>query len=135
MSSRRVPNAWEWRRLHERLDGAIAETARAYMLRLAVEHISISVGKLSEELDELRLGREPDYNLTSHVNLTGIEPSREMVAFSECSRYRDRVSSNYKQSSIADLPTMEAFDLAVFSASLPYAFDEWEPIMTAIVSG
>jgi len=188
MSMRRAPNDWEWRRLHERLDRAIAEAARCYMLKLAVQHISIRAGDLSDELEELRLGREPDYNrpgfplvyalkymprrvvsifgallradlnpksvldvgsgtgatalaldllnLARHVNLTGIEPSGEMISFSECSRYRDRVSSTHRKSSIANLPKvcpgLEAFDLAVFSAALPYAFDDWEPIMAAI---
>jgi len=190
MFLRRVPNDWEWRRFHERLDKAVAEAARRYILRLAAQHIKIDVGKLSNELDELRFGREPDYdlpgfplvyalkymprrvvsiygsmlrtldgwhpvsvldigsgtgatalaldllNLTRHVDLTGIEPSGEMVTFSECSWYRNRVSSSYKQGSIGDLPKMrlslEAFDLAVFSAALPYSFDEWEPIMTTI---
>lgn len=63
MSQSEVPNDWEWRYLHERLDRAIAEAARGYMLRLAAQHIKINVGKLSDELDELRFGREPDYDL------------------------------------------------------------------------
>lgn len=188
MSMRSAPNDWEWRRLHERLDRAIAEAARGYMLKLAIRHISVSVADLSDELEKLRLGREPDYdrpgfplvyalkymprrvvsiygallranlnpksvldvgsgtgatalaldllNLAGHVILTGIEPSGEMICFSECSRYRDRVSSTHRQSSIADFPEvgpgLEAFDLAVLSAALPYAFDDWQPIMTAI---
>jgi SAM-dependent methyltransferase len=188
MSLRRVPNGWEWRRLHERLDKAVAEAANGYVLMLAAQHVKIRIRDLSDELEELRLGREPDYdrpgfplvyalkymprrvvsiygallradlnpysvldvgsgtgttalaldllNLARHVNLTGIEPSGEMISFSECSRFRDRVSSDYKRGSIADLPKMrlglERFDLAVFSAALPYAFDDWEPIMTAI---
>ena len=186
----KVPSDWEWRRLHERLDRAIAEAAYGYMLRLATRHVSINVGKLSDELDELRFGREPDYdlpgfplvyalkymprrvvsiygslvqilgewhplsvldigsgtgatalaldllNLACHLNLVGIEPSREMISFSECSRYRDRVSTSYKQCSITDFSKMsmnvEPFDLVVFSACLPYTFDEWGHLMSTI---
>jgi len=190
MSLSRVPNNWEWRRLHERLDRAVAEAASGYMLRLAAQHIKINVGKLSDELDELRFGREPDYelpgfplvyalkymprrvvsvygsllrtldgwcpssvldigsgtgatalalellNLPRHVNLIGVEPSREMIVFSECSRYRNRVSASYWQGSMADLAetnmSLEPFDLVVFSACLPYSFDDWNSVVPAL---
>jgi len=153
----RAANEYEWRRLHERLDRAIAEAARAYLQSLAARGILVNARKCSEELGELRLGREPDYdlpglllvyalkymprrvvaifgsllsvlnswyptsvldigsgtgatalaldllNLPRHINLVGIEPSREMITFSESSRYRDRVSSAYRQGAISDL--------------------------------
>jgi len=190
MSSCRIPNSREWRRLHERLDRAIAQAASGYMLRLATRRTRINTHKLSDELDELRLGREPDYdipgfplvyalkymprrvvsiygsllhilgewhpasvldigsgtgatalaldllNLPRHVNLTGIEPSREMIVFSKCSRYQDRVSASYEQGSIAGLAetsmSLEPFDLVVFSACFPYSFDDWDPLMSAL---
>jgi SAM-dependent methyltransferase len=59
----REPNDYEWQRLHQRLDTAIADSARIYLQRLAVRHVHISARKLSDELQELRLGREPDYKL------------------------------------------------------------------------
>jgi len=183
-------NSYEWRRLHERLDRAVAEAARLYLQRLTSRHISVNARKWSDELDELRLGREPDYdlpglplvyalkymprrvvsilgsllsvlddwyprsvldvgsgtgatalaldllNLPHQINLVGIEPSRKMIAFSECSRNRDRVSALYSQGSIADLARgricLEPFDLLVFSACLPYSFDDWNPLLTAL---
>jgi predicted O-methyltransferase YrrM len=63
MQHRRDPNEYEWRRLHERLDNAVADSARVYLQKLAVRHIHISAQKLSDELQELRFGREPDYDL------------------------------------------------------------------------
>ena len=63
MQLRREPNEYEWRRLHERLDNAVADSARVYLQKLAVRHIHISAQKLSDELQELRFGREPDYDL------------------------------------------------------------------------
>jgi SAM-dependent methyltransferase len=183
-------NDYEWRRLHERLDRAVAEAARVYLQRLASRHVPVNAREWSDELDELRLGREPDYdvpglpvvyalkymprrvvsilgsllsvlgdwypasvldvgsgtgatalaldllNLPRHINLVGIEPSQEMIIFSECSRYRDRVSTRYRQGSIADLAKggicAEPFDLLVFSACFPYGFDDWSPLLTAI---
>jgi hypothetical protein len=133
----RAPSEYEWRRLHERLDRAVAEAARFYLQGLATRGISVDAQKCSEELAELRFGREPDYdlpglpllyalkymprrvvctfgsllsvldswyptsvldigsgpgttalamdllNLPRHINLVGIEPSREMITFSE----------------------------------------------------
>jgi SAM-dependent methyltransferase len=183
-------NDHEWRRLHERLDRAVAEAARLYLQKLTSRHIPFDPRKWSDELDELRLGREPDYdmpglplvyalkymprrvvsifgsmlsvlgdwhptsvldigsgtgatalaldllNLPRHINLAGIEPSREMIAFSECSRYRDRVSARCIQGSMADLTkasmSLEPFDLLVFSASFPYSFDDWDPLLTVL---
>lgn len=190
MLPRKSPSNYEWRRLHERLDRAVAEAARLYLQRLASRHIPVSAQKWSDELDKLRLGREPDYdlpglplvyalkymprrvvsifgsllslpddwypmsvldvgsgtgatalaldllNLPRHINLAGIEPSQEMIVFSECSRYRDRVSPFYRQGSMAD-PTkgsicLEPFDLLVFSACFPYSFDDWSPLLAAL---
>lgn len=186
----RAPSEYEWRRLHERLDRAIAEAARFYLQGLVTRGISINARRCSEELGELRLGREPDYdlpglplvyalkymprrvvsifgsllsafdgwyptsvldmgsgtgatalaldllNLPRHINLIGVEPSREMITFSERSPYRDRVSAVYRQSSIADLMRgsidLDPFDLVVFSACLPYSFDDWNPLLTAL---
>jgi len=190
MPPRQGPNSYEWRRLHERLDRAVAESARIYLQKLASHRIRIKAQELSDELDELRLGREPDYdipglplvyalkymprrvvsifgslfrvlgdwypgsaldigsgtgatalaldllNLPRHITLVGIEPSREMILFSQCSRYRDRVSTDYRQGSIADLAkgsmSFEPFDLCVFSACFPYSFDDWSPLMSAL---
>jgi SAM-dependent methyltransferase len=186
----RAPSEYEWRRLHERLDRAVAEAARFYLQGLATRGISVDAQKCSEELAELRFGREPDYdlpglpllyalkymprrvvctfgsllsvldswyptsvldigsgpgttalamdllNLPRHINLVGIEPSREMITFSESSRYRDRVSAVYRQGAISDLIggdiPFEPFDLLVFSACLPYSFDDWNPLLTAL---
>lgn len=63
MQVRREPDENEWRRLHERLDNAVADSARVYLQKLSVRHIHISARKLSDELQELRFGREPDYEL------------------------------------------------------------------------
>jgi len=183
-------NKYEWRRLHERLDRAVAEAARLYLQKLTGRHIPIAARKWSDELDELRLGREPDYDmpglplvyalkymprrvvsifgsvlsvlgdwyptsvldigsgtgatalaldlldLPRHINLAGIEPSREMMAFSECSRYRDRVSARYIQGSMTDLTkasiSLDPFDLLIFSACFPYNFDDWGPLLTVL---
>ncbi len=57
------PSGYEWRRLHERLDRAIAEAARLYLQGLARRHARVDAQKWSDELDELRLGREPDYDM------------------------------------------------------------------------
>src|SRR3989304_9603482 len=56
-------NDYEWRPLHERLDRAVAEAARVYLQRLASRHVAVNARKWSDELDELRLGREPDYDV------------------------------------------------------------------------
>jgi len=167
----RVPSEYQWRRLHESLDRAIAEAARLYLQGLTVRHTRFDPRQCDEELDELRFGREPDYglpglplvyalkymprrvvsifgsllsvldswyptsvldigsgtgasalaldllNLPRHINLVGVEPSPEMITFSERSRYRDRVSAVYRQGSISDLMRgnirLEPFDLIV----------------------
>ncbi len=183
-------SVFEWRRLVEKLDRAVAEAARLYFQQLASRHIRIDPNRWSDELDELRLQREPDYdrpglplvyalkymprrvistlgslllvlgdrhptsvldmgsgtgstalaldllNSPRHINILGIEPSREMIAFAECSRYRGRVSARYEEGSVSDgtlvgLP-LETFDLLVFSASFPYRFDEWAPLLDAL---
>ena len=54
---------YEWRRLHERLDRAVADAALEYLRGLAIRRIRINTQKLSDELAELRLGREPDYDM------------------------------------------------------------------------
>jgi len=190
MLAHKALNTYEWRQLHERLDRTVAEAARVYLQRLTSRRILINAQQLSDELDELRLGREPDYdmpglplvyalkymprrivsilgsllfvlddwypksvldvgsgtgataiamdllNLPRHINLLGIEPSREMILFSECSRCRDRVSATYRQGSIVDLAKgsigLKTFDLLVFSACFPYGFDNWSPLLTAL---
>lgn len=183
-------SVFEWRRLAEKLDRAVAEAARLYFQRLAGRHIRIDPKRWSSELDELRLQREPDYdrpglplvyalkymprrvisifgsllfilgdqyptsvldvgsgtgstalaldllNAPRHINLLGIEPSREMIAFAECSQYRARVSARYKEGSVAGgslshLP-LESCDLVVFSACFPYRFAEWSPLLGAL---
>jgi SAM-dependent methyltransferase len=182
--------SYRWRQLHERLDKAVAEAARLYLQQLTSRHIRIDPKRWSDELDELRLQREPDYetpglplvyalkymprrvisivgsllsildgwyptsvldigsgtgstalaldllNLPRHINLLGIEPSREMIAFAECSRYRARVSAHYRQGSIVGLGgndmSLESFDLLVFSACFPYGFCDWGPLSRAL---
>lgn len=185
-------SAIEWRGIVERLDKAIAEAARLYLQQLTRRHIRIDPNMLGDELDELRLQREPDYdrpglplvyalkymprrvisilgallrvlddcyptfvldvgsgtgstslaldllNSPRRVNLLGIEPSCEMIAFAEGSRYWARVSARYREGSVGDgtfdgLP-LETFDLLVFSASFPYRFDEWAPLFDALGS-
>ena len=174
MLAQKTLNNYEWQRLHERLDRAVAEAALGYLHQLTIRRIRINVQQLYGELDELRLGREPDYdmpglplvyalkympkrivsifgslfsvldgwypksvldvgsgtgatavamdllNLPRHINLLGIEPSQEMIHFSECSRWQNRVSTKYRQGSIADLAkdriSLTTFDLVVFSA-------------------
>jgi len=71
MLPRKGPNNYEWRRLHERLDRAVAEAARLYLQRLASRHISVDGQKWSDELDELRLGREPDYDIILQARVDG----------------------------------------------------------------
>lgn len=183
-------NDYEWRLTHDRLDKAVAETARLYLQRLQSRHMPISPTTWSQELDELGMGREPDYdvpglplvyalkymprtvisilgslltvvddlypttvldigsgtgatalaldllNAPRHINLLGIEPSGEMAAFAECSRYRARVSARYERGSVSDgslnREFVEPFDLLVFSASLPYGFRDWIPLFAAL---
>ena len=190
MLSNKAVNNYEWRRLHERLDKAVAEAALGYLRKLTIRRIHINVQQLGDELDELRLGREPDYdvpglplvyalkymprrivsifgsllsvldgwypksvldigsgtgataiamdllNLSRQINLLGIEPSHEMILFSECTRWRNRVSTAYRQGSIADLAKdsvgLATFDLVVFSACFPYGFDNWSPLLTGL---
>jgi hypothetical protein len=59
-----------------------------------------------------------------------------MILFSECSRWRNRVSTAYRQGSIADLAKdsigLATFDLVVFSACFPYGFDNWSPLLTEL---
>jgi SAM-dependent methyltransferase len=55
-------NEFEWRRVVERLDRGVAEFARGYLARLHARHVPIRTGLWDEELDELRLAREPDYD-------------------------------------------------------------------------
>ncbi len=185
-------NDFEWRRLVERLDKAVAAAARDYLRHLHVNRVPIRADDWNEELDELRLAREPDYdrpglplvyalkymprrvisilgsllavdldrypttvldvgsgpgatalaldliNAPRHVNLLGIEPSPEMIAFADSSRFTSRVTTRYQAGSLADgtlgrLP-LEAVDLIVLSASFPYRFDEWEPLIDALGS-
>lgn len=183
-------NDYEWRRLHERLDKGVAEAALGYLRKLIIRRIPINAQQLGDELDELRLGREPDYDtpglplvyalkymprrvvsifgsllsvlngwypksvldvgsgtgataiamdlldLPHHISLLGIEPSLEMILFSECSEWWHRVSTSYRQGSIADLAqvivSLLTFDLVVFSACFPYGFDNWSPLLTAL---
>ena len=53
----------QWRTVHERLDDTIADAASLYLQKLAVRRIPITPSVWSRELDELRMGREPDYSL------------------------------------------------------------------------
>jgi SAM-dependent methyltransferase len=185
-------NDFEYRRLTERLDKAVAAAARDYLRHLYSGHVQIRPDDWDEELDELRLAREPDYsrpgvplvyalkymprrvisilgsllavdldrypttvldvgsgpgatalaldliNAPRHMNLLGIEPSPEMIAFADSSRFTLRVTTRYQEGSLADgtlgrLP-LETVDLIVLSASFPYGFDEWEPLLDALGS-
>jgi SAM-dependent methyltransferase len=182
---------FEWRRAVERLDRGVAELARAYLTQLHARRVPIRTARWDEELDELRLAREPDYDepgvplvyglkymprrvvsvlgalLTSgldrypstvldigsgtgatalaldlldlprHVHLTGVEPSAEMRAFASSVRYSGRVTSRYLEGSVSDGPlarlSTSHFDLLVFSATFPYHFDDWDPLMDVVV--
>lgn len=55
-------NDFEWRRLVERLDKAVAEAARDYLRHLHARRVPIRPQDWDLELDELRLNREPDYD-------------------------------------------------------------------------
>ena len=183
---------FEWRRLVERLDKAVAEAARDYLRHLHARRVPIRPDNWEQELDELRLAREPDYdrpglplvyalkymprrvisilgsllavdidryptsvldvgsgpgatalaldliNAPRHMNLLGIEPSREMIAFADSSRFTTRVTARYQEGSVGDGTlgrlALEAFDLLVFSAALPYHFDEWGALLGALGS-
>jgi len=56
-------NDFEWRRLVERLDLAVAESARAYLAQLHSRRVPIRIDRWDDELEELRLRREPEYDL------------------------------------------------------------------------
>jgi SAM-dependent methyltransferase len=189
MLRRESLNDFEWRRLVERLDKAVAAAARNYLRHLHVKRVPIRVDTWEQELEELRLAREPDYdrpglplvyalkymprrimsilgamlaidldryparvldigsgpgatalaidliNAPRHVNLLGIEPSREMIAFAE-TWFTSRVTARYKVGSLGDgtlnRALIETADLVVLSASFPYYFDEWDPLLDAL---
>jgi hypothetical protein len=61
MLTHKALNNYEWRCLHERLDRAVAEAALGYLRNLTLRRIRINAQQLIDELNELRLGREPDY--------------------------------------------------------------------------
>jgi SAM-dependent methyltransferase len=63
MLTKKTLNNHEWRQLHERLDKAVADAALGYLRGLGMRRIRINTQQLSDELDELRLGREPDYDM------------------------------------------------------------------------
>jgi SAM-dependent methyltransferase len=52
-----------WRRLVERLDKGVAEAARRYLSNLHARHVPIRSQSWVEELEELRLAREPRYDM------------------------------------------------------------------------
>jgi SAM-dependent methyltransferase len=183
-------NDFEWRRLVERLDRGVAESARSYLAQLHARRVAIRAAHWGDELEELRLAREPDYDMPGlplayalkymprrvisvlgallslnldrypsrvldigsgtgatalaldlldaprHIALTGVEPSHEMRAFAGSSRFAGRVTARYTDGSVgADtLPALSLrdFDLLVFSATFPYRFDDWQPLLDAI---
>ncbi len=185
-------NILEWRRLIERLDKVVAEAAREYLKGLHARRIPIRTDSWYQELEELRLAREPAYDRPGlplvyalkymprrvisvlgsllaldidryrtgvldvgsgsgatalaldlldaprHMNLLGIEPSREMIAFADSPHYPTRVTTRYQSGSLGDDTlnrlSMELFDLVVFSATLPYDFDEWDRLLGALGS-
>ncbi len=75
-------------------------------------------------------------NAPRHVNLLGIEPSGEMIAFAETSRFTSRVTARYQVGSLGDgtfnRALIDTADLVVLSASFPYHFGEWEPLLAAL---
>ncbi len=185
-------NDFEWRRLIERLDRAVAAAARDYLRHLHVNRVPIRADKWEEELDELRLAREPDFdkpglplvyamrymprrvisilgsilfldldgyptsvldigsgpgatalaidliNAPRHVDLLGIESSREMIVFADTPRFVSRVTARYQEDSFGDgalsRVAIEAADLVVFSATFPYHFGGWDTLLGAIGS-
>jgi hypothetical protein len=54
-------NSCEWQ-LHKKIDKVVAEAALGYLRKLTTRRIPINIQQLSNELDESRLGREPDYD-------------------------------------------------------------------------
>lgn len=183
-------NDFEWRRVVERLDKGVAEAARSYLAQLHARRVSIKTDHWGDELDELRLAREPDYDMPGlplvyalkymprrvisilgslltlgldrypstvldigsgtgatalamdlldaprHIQLTGVEPSTEMRAFAGSSRFSGRVTARYIEGSVSDgalstLP-MQDYDVLVLSATFPYHFDDWQPLVDAI---
>ncbi len=181
---------FEWRRLIEGLDKAVAQAARDYLSSLHTRRVPIRAHSWDEELDELRLAREPDYNkpwlplvyalkymprrvisilgsLTTiagdryptsvldigsgtgatalaldlinaprHINLLGIEPSREMIRFADSPPFQGRVTARYDGGSVGDGTlrglSLDTFDLVAFSASFPYHFNEWSALLDAM---
>ena len=63
MLSTKTLNNYEWRYLHERLDRTVADMAFEYLRGLAIRRKRINIQQLIDELAELRLGREPDYEM------------------------------------------------------------------------
>jgi len=61
-------SSYEWQSLHAGLDRAVADAALTYMRRLHIQRVSGryvagTPERWGEELDELRLRREPDYDM------------------------------------------------------------------------
>jgi SAM-dependent methyltransferase len=63
MLSKKTVDEYEWRRLHEKLDRAVGEMSFDYLRGLAIRRKRVSTQRLIDELAELRLGREPDYEM------------------------------------------------------------------------
>ncbi len=53
---------FEWRRLIEKLDQGVGEAAHGYLNSLLTRRVPIRADSWGEELEELRLAREPDYD-------------------------------------------------------------------------
>lgn len=179
-----------WRRIVERMDIAVAESARAYLAQLHSRRVPIKLDHWGDELEELRLRREPEYDRPGlplayafkfmarrvvsilgslllldldrypssvldvgsgtgatavaldlldaprHITLTGLEPSQEMRTFAGSSRFSGRMTARYIGVSISDgsLSDLSArdYDLVVLSATLPYHFDEWQPLLDGL---
>lgn len=183
---------FEWRRIVERLDKAVSESARAYLAHLHTRRVPIRLDHWDDELEELRLKREPEYDLPGlplvyalkfmarrvvsilgslllldldrypssvldigsgtgatavaldlldaprHITLTGLEPSQEMRTFANSSRFFGRVTARYIEGSISDGSlsnlTMHHYDLVVLSATFPYHFDDWQPLLDGLAA-
>jgi SAM-dependent methyltransferase len=183
-------NDFEWRRIVERLDLAVAESVRAYLADLHTRRVPIRLDRWDDELEELRLRREPEYDLPGlplayalkfmprrvvsvlaslllldldrypslvldvgsgtgataialdlldaprHITLTGLEPSREMRTLAGSSRFSGRVTARYVEGSVSDGSlsdlVMSDYDLVVLSATFPYHFDEWQPLLDGL---
>lgn len=183
-------NDFEWRRIVERLDLAVAESARAYLAQLHARRVPIRPDRWDDELEELRLRREPEYDLPGlplayafkfmprrivsvlgsllllgldrypssvldvgsgtgatavaldlldaprHISLTGLEPSHEMRMFAGSSRFSGRVTTRYIEGLVSDgsLPALSIsdYDLVVLSATFPYDFDGWQPLLDGL---